>query len=705
MRRCWQNESLHVVVDVWDRVINTKLLQFASLPKLCTSILLGMFIVFMPAQNLLAADGFTAGNSSEKQSYDIDERARLWSLIISLEDQLHGLLTLSPASVPFGDFSACDGGSPQRYLADALEKEADAIDADNGFALNGYYVTDRITNDDGRDQRGFLELSWDLLDEGVRGNNKDAHVLRSRAELERLIADQDTSRLRLRCQRDQIHRFFAPLQLDVRSLQLRLLQPIYEYERRAYFQGWSYLDELLVSERDLLLVQEELAYLEQVARDAASVNPPVIDINLSRLTEAIAEDDRFSQAKTLRDSLSKARAEAQQRQKLRLFLRQEIDDSGRLDDLVAGLRFSVPLGSRKTYALDERLRYNEASATLSTWERTAIVRSAYLEVREQLERVIKSQYALERSSERLRRSIASYRLTGNGDLPAALERLKSTLSSADELLSTKEILYRRISEMLAHSQLTFNESFIEIVAIDAPQRARPGDRALYLWSGEFEALDNDRLLDLASSKNISRFSVSAGKNLNEDKLDELLQKERRPEVELLMGDVAWLESSKSEGALHRVLRRLDQYPGLALHLDIEPQQHADYGTDRERLLDEYLAFVTRVRRAMPLDAQLRLSVPSHWPLSYYHSLAELTDELSIMAYDQNGKRAIASALQLGQVVPAHKLRWVLRSEDFPSEWVMEERIRELSRAAGLQRFGIHDATQWLVLPELTNATP
>ncbi len=647
----------------------------------------------------------SANSVAEYSESGASEVERLWALLISIEGQLHSLLSMPPAPNPLGEVETCVRKNPGEHLADALSKEADAVDSNNGFSVNGFYTSDSITDEDGRAGRGFVELSWELLDQGVRGNNKDAEALRRRAELERLLAGESTSQQRLRCQRDQIHQLFAPLQLDVRSLQLRLLEPVYEYERRAYFKGWSYLDELLVSERDLLLIRRELSYLDDVVTGTASVVPPTIDVNMPLLLGAIDNDGRFAKAKELSDSLSRAQYEAEQRQRLRVFLRQEVDESGNPDDVVAGLRFSVPLGAPRTYALEERLRYNEASASLASWERTAIVRSAYLEVREQLERVIKSQYALERSQERLRRSIAEYRLNQSASLPIAVERLKALLAATDELLSTKEVLYRRIGEMLVHSRLPYDEAFIEFVPIDEPQRGRSGNRSLYLWKDEFAAVDNQRLLDIAASKSLSRLSVSAGQQLDHDKLEDLLRRERRPEVELLLGDALWLRDDNWDAALERILQRMEDYPGLSLHLDIEPQQLPEYGESREELLEKYLLFVTTLRERLPIDTSLRLSVPAHWPMSQYLALAKLAEELSIMAYGTGGDRAIDLAMELSEYLPSRKLRWALNLSDFPSEWQLEEQIRELSRETEVRRFAIHGADGWLGLSGVSNEAP
>ncbi|WP_131917594.1 hypothetical protein [Chromatocurvus halotolerans] len=629
-----------------------------------------------------------------------NERDPLWTLLEDIDANVQRLLSGPRTPAVFTTLERCEGESPRRHLADALDSEASLQDADQGFRLNGFYTGNDIVNEDGNPGRGFVELSWELLNGGYVGNNRQADLLRSRAEMETLLAEEETRSQTLRCQRDRVHGLFAPLRLDIQSLLLRLMAPVHAYERRAYFQGWSHLDELLVSERDLLLAQREIDYLSSIVREGSVGLPPVIDIDMPALMDAIERDNRFQRARELSDDISRARYDAAQQNRLRVFLRQEVDGSGNPDDVVAGLRFSVPLGAPRTVALEERRRYNAASASLASAERSAIVRSAYLEVREQLQRVIDAYYAVSRAAERARRSLAEYRLHGEGSLPVAITRVKSLLQSADTAASGQEVLYRRIFETLAHARVPFDDKFLQFVPLTPELRARSGHRALYLWSGDFNGAPNEVLLDLAAAKRLDRFSISAGRQTDLEKLRALLAQQARPEVELLMGDVAWLDPDAFPRTRDRILNTLEAAGvtrDMALHLDVEPQQHPDYSRDRDTLIDEYLALIGGIRKALPQDMPLRLSLPAHWPESRYAELALIADELSIMAYGQSREAGIGKAMMLAQTIPGHKLRWVLRASDFPNELALESHMRDLQRLVGIERFAVHGYDDWLAL--------
>lgn len=636
------------------------------------------------------------------------EREQLWTLLQNLDQDLSAVLEQPRRPALLTPLESCAEDSPRQHLAAALEREAQARDSDQGLRLNGFYTSEDMRREDGDSGRGFVELSWDLLDGGVIGNNREAALLRSRAELESLLAADESAAQRLRCQRDRVHELFAPLRLDVQSLSLRLLEPVYDYERDAYLRGWSHLDEFLVSERDLLLARRDVSYLSGIARRVTAGLPPVIDIDMAALMAAIASDDREQRLRELGDEVDRARYEAAQRQRLRVFLRQEIDGSGDPDDVVAGLRFSVPLGAPRSVALEERRRYNDASAALAGARRSAIVRSAYLEVREQLERVIDAHYALQRSRERARRSLAGYRLNGRGDLPVAITRLKAMLEGAHTVAAAQEVLYRKILETLTHARVPYEARFLTPVPLEPALRGRGGHRALYLWSAAFNDTPNPRLRDIAAARRIDRLSVSAGDATDADKLRALLAMPRRPQVELLLGDVGWLREDRAEAARQRILHRIDSLAGgrdIAVHLDIEPQQHPDYSRQRGALLASYLGFMRQLRRELPLGVALHLSVPAHWDDEVYRALNELADELYVMAYGMSAQRSLDRALVLQDSVAPHKLRWTLRAADFSSGFALESRLQDLQRRVGLTRFAIHDYRDWLALQGADDASP
>ena len=68
-----------------------------------------------------------------------------------------------------------------------------------------------------------------------------------------------------------------------------------------------------------------------------------------------------------------------------------------------------------------------------------------------------------------------------------------------------------------------------------------------------------------------------------------------------------------------------------------------------------------------------------------------------MAYGQSQAAGLGKAMQLTQVLPKHKLRWVLRASDFPDELALESHLRDLQRLVGVERFAIHGYDDWLAL--------
>ena len=94
---------------------------------------------------LLLSETFLASSTlGQAAPATASESQRLWDLVISLENQLHQLLTLPPSPRALGGIESCEIESPSALMADALRKEAEAVDADNGFRINGFYTSEDI---------------------------------------------------------------------------------------------------------------------------------------------------------------------------------------------------------------------------------------------------------------------------------------------------------------------------------------------------------------------------------------------------------------------------------------------------------------------------------------------------------------------------------------------------------------------------------
>ena len=630
-----------------------------------------------------------------------EEVLRLWSLVRETGQRLsRHLRDEDDINLVMQRLNTDCGAMPTEHLqARALQAEAQQMDARNGLEFRGGFTSQDIDDDEDY-PRSYVELSWDLLRNGLRQNNKRAQALYSESEIAKLHYQQKRQLVDHRCRRYALGALFAALRGQLLTLKLELLEPVYRIERRAYFKGWSFLDDLLVSDEDLRDTRRELERLVDNWMGDANlsgelINPPVIDVRLDLVIDAIRNDDRDDRLISLRQKALRYRRESKDRNRLRLFLRQELDISGKNDDgddLVAGLRFQVPLewGTDSKDSLPYRLREVEGDVKLSKWERVARARSAYVEVREQHRRLIRLQYRVLRARERVRRVIAEKNLGDEVEVALAVARMRTLLDSGIELIGAKEELYRRVYGLFLAARVAYRPEMLKVGSgMSRDYRARVGSRGIYLWSDAFNRIPDAQLLDFLQAKGIDRVLLSAGRRVDHRKLKEFIGRatDLNIGIEIIVGDNNWIFPDNQKRAATAAAAAAEMTG--ALHLDIEPHTLPGYKEHRDRYLKNYLGLMRRVRALMG-DQRLGLALPLHWPPHYYRELAGIADSLYLMAYEiPDVDKLIKRISKVLVLLPPGKAVIVLRMEDFKDQWALEQAFEQIAAETGVRRFGIH----------------
>lgn len=639
-----------------------------------------------------------------------DEKARLWHQM----EQVYQHVV--PAQTPFSRAvttllgEECDLPQPERQRAEAYRAEAEGLMAERGLRVNGYYITDRggVERDgqyNGGQYNGYLELSWDLLRGGYLEYKDRAKAASLRAEMEALRGDLAARQRALRCARSQVHEQFAALRSQLLTLKLQFMEPVYRAERRAYFKGWSHLDELLVSESDLVRLRNELSRLHadpglrRAALEPVPLNPPVLDVDMLVVAAAIDADRYRERLHDLERSLvSLGRNERDNR--LRLFLRRGFNQ-GRGSDVSAGVWVSLPLSQLERDRQEELTPWLAglgADRAVQHWERVTDARSAYLDLREQLDRVIQQHYRYTRAHERARRSMVEYQLTPEqADVSLAVARMRDLLDAAIEMAEAKEVLYRRVLEVFARAQVDLRMEALRPVPLPAVQdRRRPGGRLLYLWSESFNRQPNPVLLSFLEAKGVDRVALSGGARMDTGKVSTFIRQaeQRGIAVEVVEGAPRWALPEYHARAITAVRRAADATG--AVHLDVEPHTLPEFKAQEERFLDGYVALLGKLRAELGPDVRLTVAVPMHWPLKTYRELSPYVDGVYLMAY---GEPRIGHLLQRLRpalsILPHDRLRLVVRASDFEDEWQLEHTLEALRKHTAVRAFGVHELSGYM----------
>jgi hypothetical protein len=577
-----------------------------------------------------------------------------------------------------------------------LLQEARYWEKNYGFELRGG-LTSGDLDDSEIDGGGvsYLELSWDVLDNGYKEFDYKAQDLKRRAELEKISAQLEEIANRYRCRGYQIGKSFVGIEAKIATAKLVLMESVYKIEQEAYFDGGSDFDEFLVSEEALFTLRRRLEELnaphnyEQAAFDVR--NLPAFDINIEKVLQSIAADPRFRSVVDLQQQRIATSNPYQDGKRLRLFVRKEFDIlSSNRDDLVAGLRFAVPLVFADKPNYQNKLRQLEADRSLDEWERVTRVRQVYQSFRQQTERVISQNYRYLRSKERMRRVFSRKAMGDPLVLQAVIARLVNYVDTSLELIAVKQGLFERANALFLTSRMDFSPEYIRPLPMSIENyRARPYSRGVYVWSAAFNRLSNEQLLLLLQTKSFTRVMLSYSKMSDKEKLTEFVQsaKERGVEIEFMLSDNQWVYERNHLNAAKTVAALTTQTEHI--HLDIEPQALDSYSDNKAQYQESFIAMLKAIRQQSP-DIYLSISVPFHWELETYIDAEALTDNIVVMNYENDNVDTLVRRMKrIRQVVPKTKIAMAVRPKDFPSNFALEETLRLVNKATGVDEFVMH----------------
>ncbi len=647
------------------------------------------------SETLFAAREAVTSSSLEHSAEG--EQQRMWSLLESVYQRLQlraergGDMHVARQILTEG----CETRHPEAIEAYQLRAQAEEEAEDLGLRFNGSFSSGKLTDDD--EPTAYLELSWDVLRQGYRANSNRAEALYREARLAELRGEMEAQKREQFCRRYALARSFAGLKSQLLTLNLEITEPIYKIERRAYFKGWSLLDDFLVSESELDIIRRELAYLHSSPEFDANIvalqNPPVIDVDMVAIAEAVRNDERLHELSLTEQQALEYYDKAAQKSRLRLFLRSEFDrptGDNYQTDLVAGLRFSIPLDGHS----EEPLRYGllrvREEAELQAWERLVRARGRYVEVREQMERVVAQQYRYIRAYERIRRSMAAHALGDDDNLAVTITRMRTALAAAVELVQAKEELYRRVNEVLRSARLDFNPDYIQVSHLHSDRyRAREGERSIYLWSKAFNETPNSQILDFLVAKGVNGALLSGGRKTDAEKAARFLESARRMDisVESVVGEKEWVLPGQHARAA--VIAAVAAERTGAVHLDVEPQVFDDFKEHKEAYIEDYVTMLRAVRETVQ-ERQLSVALPVYWSAQQYHETGVIADDIYLMAYGSDKPEVVARRLAVAfGAIPLAKIVVALRVDDFEDEWAMEQMVDELRLRLGVRRFAWH----------------
>jgi len=635
----------------------------------------------------------------------ITEAQHLWQLLIQLESRYQQTVQSDQQIENINRLLITDCNLPniEQLQAEVLYAEAGASRSKKGLEFRSAYTSGDIESNVG-DASAYAELSWDLLRNGYLEHRHKAKQLRQQARIKEKSGQLNNQRNRARCRTYNITKQFSGLLTELLDIKHHLMKPVYAIERRAYFKGWSHLDDYLVSEEDLHQVRDELIFLLSAPdfeqNSTQLINPPLIDLDLNGILTAIRQNTQKREITMLKKSLMENRTKQLYQNRLRLFVRKEFDVSNHPnnnDAAAFGVRFRMPLEKNHQNNLHELKEQElEAYDTLNQWERINLTQQAYIEVREQIQRSTRQAYRVARSQERVRRTLLQYKMGDYVPLAVAATQVRSLFSASIEMARAKEILYQRINNLFSAAEINFNPAFIKRLPVEHNHfRGRNGQRSIYLWSDTFNNTPDQQILELLNIKGIKTALVSASSKSDKNKLDSFIEASAAVGVQVIpvLGNHRWTFKQNHAQAISIIVSEAERHGGI--HLDIEPHILSGYKENRATYMADYVSLIRQVNKQLN-GLQLSLAVPLHWDQTIYREIATLANRIYIMAYENPSKEHIIRRLQpLLEAIPREQIVIALRTDDFSDEWQMEQTIEYITIQTGIQNFAIHQYKTFL----------
>jgi len=603
----------------------------------------------------------------------------------------------------------CTAIIPEEARANALDVESGHLNQEFGldFAARYGQRTSAITNQTAGGLSGtYVGLEWDLLSQGLLGNQRRSDLLERRAEAERLTGElvriQRTETCRARRVRERFRGMVLRLleaKVDLNRYQERLV-------RQAYLEGEALLDTYLEVRKNVKEAERRLTILRDTVHEEndpppLDAYPPLVDIDLEALAGANVGDSLRRRLGEVERQAIDLEDDAAFDTRLSVFSRYTANRNLDNRDLEFGVRFSQPLfgwllgNDERAEAERTELRRREEQLFLS--ERRAELRTVYRRYEEDQSMAIRAHYRVSSRRERVRQRLGARSVRANDQLEETLQDASDLLQAMIEKALAYGEAYEEVARAFAVAREPFDPSYLSIHPVSRyEQRGRMGRRSLYIWSEEFRRRSNDFIIELAQARKIDRLIVSAGHNTPMDRVRALQAQARNNDIatELLLASNHWVEPGGVERARSRIAN-LD-LRGSALHLDVEPHVFDDFDRREDEYLRRYLEVLRVARRTIGERNELVVSVPLFWPDRVYREIATVVDRVHLMAYGEKETPERASqTLEVARHFAPRQRVIALRPEDFINPWTLDQAISTLQKVVQADRFALHDLESFL----------
>ncbi|MBI3134956.1 MAG: hypothetical protein HYZ14_09825 [Bacteroidetes bacterium] len=593
-----------------------------------------------------------------------------------------------------------------------LEKQKELIERDYGLAITGSYLENiNPTIGDLEDNLFYSRkfsagVEWNLLNDGYFENQVQSRILEDKIQRSRMMNDATDESFHYLERFDYTIYIFNKVKIELLNERKQQLEKQYDIVSELV-----YLKKL--TKEEIINLQTRLAEVESlinvyksyndylgVQDDSATFdieNLPLIDLNYEHIFSLLEmQTDSLLSTSVYEDYYS-----WYHQVNLSPYLRYNyydlIGDSYR-NYFTAGLTFSMPIPFNHKLQNEiesEKWKYDNEKLVQNRINLQEDILNTGYEFRYKLKQFISFYQKRVLFMERLRIEKVKVRLGDvNVDPLGGLDLYDDLVQIDIELVDLLQNLY--LKALKIHSRIPHADIRDIVINQTTEQMSEYLDkknRAVYVWSKTFESGSAVFLAEYAVYNAFSDVLISVEENdtLRKEKSLFMNYAAENGNVYFMLGNNNLMFEEDPLASISRILKAYDGFVPEGIHLDIEPHTFEEWGSDKQRLINQYLEFVGKVSTyCKENELELAVSIPLHYGPEVVDQLLGMTDQVYFMCYENVKIDYLVNKLTTYTDNALEKLFVALRTEDFTSRMEMEEKVNEIEKRTGITNFAYHD---------------
>lgn len=594
-----------------------------------------------------------------------------------------------------------------------LEKRAQQLENDKGVDFVGNYlenfnldpVEDLEENISYR-RRVQFGVQWDILDGGYFENQIRAQMLQDQMARERLsnnIARESQYYLK---RFDQTVFVFNQLKLNLLYIRKSQLEKQHDLIKELVFLRKLKKEQLIKSEVRLAeiesLIRVYTSYNDYLGVEGENVhffpgNLPLIDLNYPVVFEKMGmQTDSLLTANSNYKDYFKWYHQVGLRPIVRYNYFDIIADGNR-SYFSGGLNLTVPLAfdtKLKNEVENEKWKYENERFTRDRANLHEEVLNTAHEFQYQMKRFIDAYQKRRLVTERLRVEKAKLRLNHLTSNPLDGLDLYDDLVETDiNLIDLLQELYLKALKIHTKIPGVSIDEIIETRSVaDLFTQIPERQKSVYIWSSTFEEYTGDFLSEYSIYNEFEKLVIAVHENDTLPEKKSLMnQVGSGTEVYFMLGNNKLFYHQDIKAYLSGILQDYNGINPTGIHLDIEPHTFPNWKGNEQKLLKEYVNFVTKVHDFCKKEGlKLELSVPKHYDPAIMDQLFAMADKIYFMCYENVKTDFLVRKLQPYVATNKDKVVIALRTEDFNNRLEMENKMEELQTKLEVNEFAYHD---------------